>query len=136
MLQNYLSDGATSIRGMAIQAVRFALSDTDDAFDEVLKPMLIQMLTIMLGDSEIENRRIALTTLNSATRNKPNTILPHLQQLVPFVIKASNVDSSLIREVQMGPFKHKVDDGLEVRKVHMSCSSWLETSLTFLIECV
>ena len=103
---------------MVIQAVRFALSDTDEAFDEVLKPMLIKMLITMLSDSDLENRRLALTTLNSATRNKPNLILPHLSQLLPFVTKASEVNPDLIREVQMGPFRHKVDDGLEIRKVN------------------
>ena len=102
---------------MVIKAVRFALGDTDEAFDEVLKPMLIKMLITMLSDSDLENRRLALTTLNSAARNKPNLILPHLSQLLPFVTRASEPNSALIREVQMGPFRHKVDDGLEIRKV-------------------
>ena len=29
----------------------------------------------------------------------------------------SIIKQELIREVTMGPFKHKIDDGLEVRKV-------------------
>lgn len=102
---------------MVIQAVRFALTDADEAFDEVLKPILVGMLSAMLNDPELENRRLALITLNSATQNKGALILPHLSQLLPLVIKESNLNPALIREVQMGPFKHKVDDGLEIRKV-------------------
>ena len=102
---------------MVIQAIRFTLADTDETFDEILKPILIEMLTTMLNDPVLENRRLALTTLNSATHNKPTIILPHLSQLYPLVIKQSIINPDLVREVQMGPFRHKVDDGLEVRKV-------------------
>jgi len=28
------------------------------------------------------------------------------------------LQKELIREVEMGPFKHTVDDGLDIRKVH------------------
>lgn len=103
---------------MVVQALRFALADTDQSFDEVLKPILVKMLSTMLSDSDLENRRLALITLNAATQNKASLVLPHLSELLPFVIKESKLDLALVREVQMGPFKHKVDDGLEIRKVN------------------
>lgn len=102
---------------MVIQAIRFTFADSDDSFDEILKPMLINMLTTMLNDTNLENRRLALGALISATHNKSDIILPHLAQLIPLVMKESKIKPELVREVQMGPFKHKVDDGLEVRKV-------------------
>lgn len=105
---------------MVIQAVRFTFADSDESFDEVLKPMLIKMLTTMLNDSNLENRRLAVTALNSATRNKPDMILPDLAKLLPLVMKEAMIKPELVREVQMGPFKHKVDDGLEVRKVRFT----------------
>lgn len=115
-LRKNLQDGSTSIKGMAIQAIRFTLSDSDEDFDEVLRPMLIPMLNLMLNDSNLENRRLALGVLNSATHNKSDMILPNLKDLVPLVMKESTIKPELVREVQMGPFKHKVDDGLDVRK--------------------
>ena len=102
---------------MVIQAIRFTFADSDERFDNVLKPLLIKMLTTMLNDPDLENRRLALSTLNSATHNKSEMVLPHLAQLLPLVLRDSKIKPELIREVQMGPFKHKVDDGLEVRKV-------------------
>lgn len=75
------------------------------------------MLLTVLQDSDMEIRRLAMTTLNSAAHNKPDLILPHLGELVPYVMAESVIKPELIREVQMGPFKHQVDDGLEVRKV-------------------
>ena len=105
---------------MVVQALRFTFADSDETFDEVLKPTLVRMLATMLGDLSLENRRLALGALNSAAHNKPNILLPHLAQLLPLVMKESKIKSELVREVQMGPFKHKVDDGLEVRKVSIS----------------
>ncbi|KAL9641079.1 MAG: hypothetical protein Q9204_000349 [Flavoplaca sp. TL-2023a] len=115
-LKGHLQNTTPSVRGTAIQAVRFTLSDSDEGFDEVLKPLLVSMLTTMLNDEDLENRRLALGALNSATHNKSDMILPELADLVPLVVKESKVKPDLVREVQMGPFKHKVDDGLEVRK--------------------
>jgi cullin-associated NEDD8-dissociated protein 1 len=74
------------------------------------------MLVQMLKESDLENRRLALTTFNSAMHNKPDIIIPALDQLLPIAMSETHVKPELIREVQMGPFKHKVDDGLELRK--------------------
>jgi cullin-associated NEDD8-dissociated protein 1 len=74
------------------------------------------MLITMLNEPDLENRRLALMTFNSAMHNKPDIILPALDQLLPLAMKETVVKPELIREVQMGPFKHKVDDGLEIRK--------------------
>jgi len=108
---------------MAIQAIRYTLAENDEIFDTVLHSVLIEMLTIMLRDTELENRRLALTTLNSAAHNKPDLIIPNLGLLIPLVMHESHINAALIREVNMGPFKHKIDDGLEVRKVCLSSPS-------------
>lgn len=101
---------------MVISALRYTLADTDEAYDEYLKPIVIPMLVQMLKEPDLENRRLALTTFNSAMHNKPDIILPSLDQLLPMAMKETEIKPELVREVQMGPFKHKVDDGLEIRK--------------------
>lgn len=102
---------------MAVQAVRYTLPESDDAFDAALRNVLNDMLIAMLQDSDMEIRRLAMSTLNSAAHNKPDFILPHLGELLPFVLNESVINPELVREVMLGPFKHTVDDGLEVRKV-------------------
>lgn len=67
----------------------------------------------------MEIRRLAMTTLNSATRNKPDLVIPHLGQLVPFVLHESVIKPELVKELKLGPFTHTVDEGLEVRKVRL-----------------
>lgn len=104
---------------MAVQAIRYSLPESDEAFDAMLRNVLVGLLLTMLQDEDMEIRRLAMTTLNSATHNKPDLILPHLGQLVPFVLNESVVKPELVREVKLGPFTHTVDDGLEVRKVRI-----------------
>jgi cullin-associated NEDD8-dissociated protein 1 len=74
------------------------------------------MLSIMLKDDTLENARLALTTLNSAAHNKPAILLPHLPQVLPYLMAATEIKPNLIRELSYGPFKYKIDDGLEIRK--------------------
>jgi TATA-binding protein interacting (TIP20) len=116
-LQDYLKSNNSAVRGAVIQALRFTLADTSQNYNNVLKPVLAPMLTTMLADPELENHRLALTTLNSAIHNKVELVLPSLPVLLPLVMQDTYVKKELVREVTMGPFKHKVDDGLEIRKV-------------------
>jgi cullin-associated NEDD8-dissociated protein 1 len=107
---------------MAVQAVRYTLPESDEVLDGMLRDVLIQMLLTMLQDADMDIRRLAMTTLTTAARTKPDLIHPHLGELMPFVLQESVIKKELIREVMMGPFKHTVDDGLEVRKVCQSRS--------------
>ncbi|KAF4974989.1 hypothetical protein FZEAL_8173 [Fusarium zealandicum] len=115
-LQTLLKDESLGIRGMAVQAVRYTLPESDETFDAMLRNVLIDMLLTMLQDSDMDIRRLAMTTLTTAARSKPDLIHPHLGELMPFVLNESVIKKELVREVMMGPFKHTVDDGLEVRK--------------------
>jgi cullin-associated NEDD8-dissociated protein 1 len=103
---------------VVISAFRYTLADSTDAYNDVLRPLMVPLLTNMLSDSDLGNHR--LTTLNSAIHNKMDLLLPHLDELLPAVLGDTKIKPELIREVQMGPFKHKVDDGLDLRKVSIS----------------
>ncbi|KAK1760435.1 Cullin-associated NEDD8-dissociated protein 1, C-terminal part [Echria macrotheca] len=115
-LGSLLKDKSVVSRALAVQALRFTLPDENEAFDALLKGSLVDMLKTVLEDPDSEIRRHAMSTLNSAAHNKPELILGHLNQLLPFVMRETQIRQELIREVQMGPFKHIIDDGLEVRK--------------------
>ncbi|KAK4230383.1 putative cullin-associated NEDD8-dissociated protein [Podospora fimiseda] len=115
-LEALLRNHSPVSRAIAVQALRYTLPDDNEAFDAVLKTSLVDMLKTALEDPEMEIRRHAMSTLNSASHNKPELIMGQFNQLIPYVMKETAIKPELIREVTMGPFKHKIDDGLEVRK--------------------
>ncbi|KAF2486209.1 armadillo-type protein [Neohortaea acidophila] len=115
-LQAFLKNSNPAIRGMVISALRYVFSDTDSSYNASLNPYIIPMLETMMADEDLENKRLSLSTFNSALHNKPDLVLPHLSSLLSYAMQATVPRPELIREVSMGPFKHKVDDGLEIRK--------------------
>jgi len=55
--------------------------------------------------------------MNSAARTKPHLICEALPELLSNLYKEAKVNPALVRTVQMGPWTHKVDDGLDTRKI-------------------
>uniref|UniRef100_A0A8C7KAV0 Cullin-associated and neddylation-dissociated 1 n=1 Tax=Oncorhynchus kisutch TaxID=8019 RepID=A0A8C7KAV0_ONCKI len=74
-----------------------------------------------LEDPDLNVRRVALVTFNSAAHNKPSLIRDLLDTVLPHLYNETKVRKELIREVEMGPFKHTVDDGLDIRKAAFEC---------------
>ncbi|KAK5119081.1 hypothetical protein LTR62_000292 [Meristemomyces frigidus] len=114
-LQTFLQNPNPTVRGMVISALRYVFSETDAEYDANLRTAIVPMLATMLADSNLDNQRVSLTTFNSAFHNKPNLILPHLQELLPYAMQATVIRPELVREVKMGPFTLKVDDGKDMR---------------------
>uniref|UniRef100_A0A673A1E2 Cullin-associated and neddylation-dissociated 1 n=1 Tax=Sphaeramia orbicularis TaxID=375764 RepID=A0A673A1E2_9TELE len=77
--------------------------------------------TATLEDPDLNVRRVALVTFNSAAHNKPSLIRELLDSVLPQLYNETKVRKELIREVEMGPFKHTVDDGLDLRKAAFEC---------------
>ena len=115
-LQRSLEDPRTTIRGTVISAFRFTLADATTSYNALLAKTIIPILKTMLSDSDIGNRRLAVTTLNAAIHNKPELIIPDLGQVLPIVLADSYIKQELIQTVKIGPFQHLEDAGLDLRK--------------------
>ena len=72
-----------------------------------------------------------MSALDSAARNKPRLIKDSLPELLPHLYKETVINKDLIRTVQMGPWTHKVDDGLEARKTAFETMYTLVRPLLF-----
>jgi len=64
---------------------------------------------------------VALVAFNSAAHNKPSLIRDLLRSMLPHLYIETQKRKELIRQVEMGPFKHEVDDGLDLRKAAFEC---------------
>lgn len=66
-------------------------------------------------------RKAAVQLLSIAAHNKPSLVREQLPDLLPGLYKQTEKDPSLIRVVELGPFQHHIDDGLELRKAAFEC---------------
>ncbi len=115
-LSKSLTDTNPTIRGTVISAFRFTLGETSSAYNNVLSKTMTPMLQTMLADTNLTNRRLAVTTLNAAIHNKPELVIPDITQLLPTVLGDSKIKPELLKQVKIGPFTHTEDAGLDLRK--------------------
>ncbi|CAH0695118.1 unnamed protein product [Spodoptera exigua] len=119
-LKEFLKSPEPLTRTTAVTAVKFTISDQPQAIDPLLRGCMSELL-VPLRDPELGVRRVALVAFNSAAHNKPSLIRDLLPQVLPTIYSETKVKKELIREVEMGPFKHSVDDGLDLRKAAFEC---------------
>lgn len=114
-----------------LAAIRYTFADSSQSFDELLNPVLMDFLSLISDNDLVSSilnsssvvlsilqtvRRLALSALNSAARTKPHLVVAHLTAILPSLYKETVINPDLVRTVQMGPWTHRVDDGLEARK--------------------
>ncbi|XP_074734850.1 cullin-associated NEDD8-dissociated protein 1-like isoform X3 [Strix uralensis] len=119
-LKKQLSSGSPHARSTVVTAVKFTIADQPQPIDALLKGCIGDFLKT-LQDPDLNVRRVALAMFNSAAHNKPSLIRDLLSTVLPSLYNETKVRRELIREVEMGPFKHTVDDGLDVRKAAFEC---------------
>nr|CAD7588886.1 unnamed protein product [Timema genevievae] len=119
-LQESLVSPSHLVRTTVVTAVKFTVSDQPQAIDPLLRQSIGQFLNA-LQDPDLNVRRAALVAFNSAAHNKPSLVRDLLDSILPQLYSETKVKEDLIREVEMGPFKHTIDDGLDIRKAAFEC---------------
>jgi len=109
-------------RATIITALKYTITESHQEIDAFLSADLPEFLTPALKHEEPVNiRRAAVLLLTAAAHQKPDLVRRHLRPYMAALYAETPVDKSLIREVNLGPFKHKLDDGLELRKAAFEC---------------
>ncbi|XP_050418505.1 cullin-associated NEDD8-dissociated protein 1 [Patella vulgata] len=119
-LQSHLDSESALTRSTVVTAIKFTISDQPQAIDMLLRGCIGDFLKT-LQDPDLNVRRVALVTFNSAAHNKPSLIRDLLDSVLPHLYNETKMRKELIREVEMGPFKHTLDDGLDIRKAAFEC---------------
>ncbi|CAH1272693.1 CAND1 [Branchiostoma lanceolatum] len=119
-LKGYLDSGSGYTRSTVVTAIKFTISDQPQSIDSLLRGCIGDFLKT-LQDPDLNVRRVSLVAFNSAAHNKPSLIRDLLDHVLPHLYNETKVRKELIREVEMGPFKHTVDDGLDIRKAAFEC---------------
>jgi cullin-associated NEDD8-dissociated protein 1 len=112
-LENSLKSASSFERSTVTKAFKYSTSKDTNVFD---LEYFVELLVKKIGDADITVRRCALESLTAITHAHPNAIRKDAESLQVAAIQMTRIDPSLIKEVDLGPFKHKVDDGIPIRK--------------------
>jgi len=81
----------------------------------VLNASRLDRVLSIVEDADLEVLRSALLMVNAAVRHHPELVSDKLREpIVPLLLNA--LDVKLERKVDLGPFKHTIDDGLPLRR--------------------
>jgi cullin-associated NEDD8-dissociated protein 1 len=130
-LQARIGDKNALIRVAVVATIWYTFANTSQSYDEHFAPLIIDFtdggrrsglppttsVVFALNFALWTVRRLALSALNSASHTKAHLIRDHLTTLLLSLYKETVVNTSLVRTVQMDPWTHTVDDGLEARKM-------------------
>ncbi|KAK2661463.1 hypothetical protein Ddye_000037 [Dipteronia dyeriana] len=111
---------AAFTRATVVIAVKYSIVERPEKIDEVIYREISSFL-MLIKDNDRHVRRAAVLALSTFAHNKPNLIKGLLPELLPLLYDQTIVKKELIRTVDLGPFKHTVDDGLELRKAAFEC---------------
>ncbi|KAL3538471.1 hypothetical protein ACH5RR_001837 [Cinchona calisaya] len=111
---------AAFTRATVVIAVKYAIVERPEKIDGILQTE-ISTFMMLIKDQDRHVRRAAVLALSTAAHNKPNLIKGLLPELLPLLYDQTIIKQELIRTVDLGPFKHTVDDGLELRKAAFEC---------------
>ncbi|KAJ2794326.1 hypothetical protein H4R21_005541, partial [Coemansia helicoidea] len=129
------ADGSADAKAFYITAFRAVLSDKQRSAE--CDTHVKDALPVVLGsiaDAAVEIRRLGLLALFTVIQGKPELVEGAMAAVGPALFQQTAVDESLIRMVSMGPFKKRVDDGLEARKVAFQCVHALVRTLPAAVD--
>ncbi len=78
--------------------------------------MSLEQLLVLMQDKDLNVKRNALESINAIVHSQPSAVKNDLEKLHKFTFAETIVKPELITEVDLGPFKHKVDEGTPIRK--------------------
>ncbi|KAL1495813.1 hypothetical protein AB1Y20_016673 [Prymnesium parvum] len=120
-----LSHESARTRAAMVQSLRFAVAELGGS---PLPPLVTASLLAFLkplSDEDMSVRRAALLGLNCLAHNKPAAVRDILPGLLPMLYEETRKRQDLVHQVDLGPFKHTIDDGLELRKAAFECMDTL-----------
>jgi len=120
-------------RRMIANAMRFTLSRSSISTAEITPVM--EHFLLLLDDSDLDVKKAALVMVNTATHHNPKSVEAHFELFItPRLVET--LKTKLERSVDLGPFKHKVDDNLPLRKASLTCIETIVDNMPHALDAV
>lgn len=120
LLQGRYTSPDDSIRSTVVTTFRYTLAHTDIDYDVMIAPVILFFLRL-IEDPSLQVRKMALTALSSAIHLKYHLLTHIISEVMPMMYNQTIFREDLVVIVQMGPFQHKLDNGLDNRKIAYDC---------------
>ena len=114
-------------RWTAMSSLRYAVVSDATAMYDALQSHIGTFISLF-NDSDLDVKRAALSSLNAIIHHQSNLVQDLLaSKILPVLYDTTEI--VLERVIDLGPFKHKVDDGLPLRKIAYQCMDSILTEL-------
>lgn len=110
-----ISSQSSSIVYTIIAAIKFILAYDNVVSIELIESILLQVFQ-KISNENLKIKQISVITLITVLNNQFNILIPYLPNVLPIIYEELAMKKQYQETIQIGPFKHKVDKALEVRK--------------------
>jgi len=129
-LKERTKNPSSKVRAAVVTALKYTIFEKSLPIDKVLKEHITAFLDL-ITDKEIEVRKATLISLNYIAHHKAKIVSKALPKYLGHLYGETKIKPELIVEIVLGPFKHKQDNGLEIRQAAFECMyTLLDTCLT------
>ena len=97
--------------------------------------MMVPSLIEAVGDEDLEVKHNALESLTAIVHNHSQAVRSDIAALQNAAIRETPIRAELITEVDLGPFKHKEDRGVPIRKAAFGLLETLIEKIPERLEC-
>eukprot|EP00484_Ammonia_sp_Unknown_P008564 CAMPEP_0197075724 /NCGR_PEP_ID=MMETSP1384-20130603/211754_1 /TAXON_ID=29189 /ORGANISM="Ammonia sp." /LENGTH=1301 /DNA_ID=CAMNT_0042514573 /DNA_START=883 /DNA_END=4788 /DNA_ORIENTATION=- len=117
-IEKLLSNKDVNTRATMATAIKYSLNKSNKY---QLPQNVVAAFLKTLSDGDLLVKRQSFLSINTILRVNSRLIIADLETILPILYQGTVTNQELIREVDLGPFKHRVDDGLPLRKAAFTC---------------
>lgn len=121
LIESIDSTASLSVKYTIVSTIKFFINYTnvlsqESGFDKNLTKLLEKSSLLIFNDN-LQLKQTSAQALITSLHNKPTIALPILIQLLSTIMeKELTIRKEYIETIQIGPFKHKIDNALDLRK--------------------
>ena len=119
-------------RATIVKSFKYAASKDTDSMD---LEIYVEHLIKMVADKDLTVKKNALESLTAIIHSQPHVVRNDIDKLQKVTVLETLVKPELITEVDLGPFKHKVDEGIPIRKAAYALIDTLIEKIPERVDC-
>ena len=118
-----------------VSAIKFTvLASERGELTKIRDKLRLEDFMRAIVDADVNVRTAVIKTMNAVTHRESTLIAPLLAEIMPKLLEQTVIVPELVRVMDLGAFKHTVDDGLDCRKAAFECVNTVLDSCSGLVN--